>query len=417
MTYKIFARTDQVSSSGCSIMFVLSPGKHKISTGHFCKKGSWDQRSQSVISVGLKRDPRATYLNVKLKKASILIQELIDQGLDGRSIRLEYQKQFAVEDVNIVLTSDIDNGEFNKLTPAGKEFYLLIEKIIHSHKSDWSNGYKRRFRSIRTKVLDYEPNFRVSMLTEEWWRGFVTYCIETRSNISNTINTDAKVLVALGDELGIDLDFDWEYIEPEVLPLSWEKVLKLSSVNLDDQPRATLKDSRKLWLAGAFTGRRWGEVENMGPHNFYQDRDGQWRYKNIGKGQKIVDIPLLPEAVAFLKSINFTLPKLSGKTVNVDIKTICGIAGFNEKRLVIKPVNADKAIKEIKEEWETVHFHTSRHSYAHRIVELARGEEFADRWVSFMLGHASYQTTWKYMNRSASSNDAMFQRIQQKITK
>ena len=67
--------------------------------------------------------------------------------------------------------------------------------------------------------------------------------------------------------------------------------------------------------------------------------------------------------------------------------------------------------EEIVEEWKTIHIHTGRHSYAMHIVDLSTGQAHAEKFVSFMLGHASHATTWKYMNRRASSHDKMFDAI------
>jgi integrase len=413
MTFKIFARKDKLSEKGVPLVFILEPGKRKISTGFHCKENSWNQQSQSVIVNGPKKDPKATVTNIGLKKASIKLQELIDEGCTVEQMRAGFQDQVAKIQAQVKI---LRPEEYVKLTSAGKAFYSVVELLIHSHASDWTEGYKKRFRSIRTKILWYEPNFRMEMLTEDWWRGFVTWCIEELDNVSNTINTDTKTLEALKSELGVNTHqrLKWGYIEPQILALSWDKVLKLDTPDLiakiQAEPIPTLNDSRIKWLAGAFTGRRWEEIDNLGPSNFYQKK-GEWRYRNIGKGNKLVDIRLLPEAVEFFKQINFTIPRLTNQQVNEDIKTICKIAGYELPTLVITPISANKVKKEVVPEYKTVHFHTGRHSYGQHIAEMAAGEPYADKFVSDSLGHASYATTWRYMNRSASNYDAMFDKI------
>src|SRR5690606_12916391 len=125
---------------------------------------------------------------------------------------------------------------------------------------------------------------------------------------------------------------------------------------------------------------------------------------------KPVDVPLLPEAVAFLKRIKFTVPSVAQQTVNRDIKEIAKIAGLTGNVLRTK-IKGRKVEEEIVRECETIHVHTGRHSFAMHIVELSAGKPHADKLVSFMLGHASHSTTWRYLNRRASSHDLMFDEI------
>jgi len=410
MTYKIFERKDVVTKKGVPLIFILQPGHKPVQLGIHCQPGSWDQVKQIVI---VKRDPKAAVINIALKKASVKLQDMIDKKFTIQQIRDAFK--IKKEQQKVERTVIVNVERYEALTKAGKQFYNLIESIIKSHQSDWSKGYKKRFRTICTKILNYEPNFTIEELNEEWWRGFVTYCIEELDNVSNTINTDAKVIAALMQELNIPGHdkISWAYIEPEVLGLSWDKVLKLDDPELIKkviEAGSTLNDSRKLWLAGAFTGRRWEEISNTGPSNFYQ-KAGQWRYKNIGKGQKIVDIPLLPEAVEFFKKINFRLPRMANQVVNRDIKTICRIAGFKDPILVITPKSASDSEKTVEEEWETVHVHTGRHSYCQHVAELFAGKPNGEKTISWLMGHASFQTTWKYLNKVASSNEALFEEV------
>jgi len=413
MTFKIYERKDLLYKKGTPLVFIIQPGNIKVQTGIHCQAGSWDQVAQTVIVKGPDKDPDGVSKNIQLKKLSVKLHDLISDGKTIPEIRRELKKKTAEPklDQKIVIRN---HQEYDQLTKIGKEFYMIVERVIQSHQSDWSEGYKKRFRSIRSKILGQDPNFTIDSLTEEWWREFVTYCIEDLDNVSNTINTDAKTIVALMKELGLR-GFDkiqWGYIEPEILGLSWDKVLYLNSPELIEKIdyRATLNDSRILWLAGALTGRRWTEISNAGPSNFYK-KNGRLFYKNIGKGQKKVDLPLLPEAEEFFKNIDFRLPRLTGQTVNIDIKDICRSAGFKDKILTITPIRPNDSESVVKEEWQTVHFHTGRHSYAQRIVELSKDVDHKEKFVSYMLGHASFQTTWKYLNKYASVNEAIFERI------
>ncbi|HEY0752281.1 MAG TPA: tyrosine-type recombinase/integrase [Chitinophagaceae bacterium] len=412
-SYKIYGKTP--TKKGIPLIFVIyHNGKtFKVKTGLHCKV--WDQTQQKAV-----KDLKAPKINSKLNRASVILDELLEKDFDINRIRRALggggQKEEPVVEIGIPPKY---LKRYEECTETGKKFFRLIEGLIEDHKNDWSAGYKKRFRTIRTKLLKFEPDFTPSMLTEKFWRKFVDHCIDKLGNTNNTISTDCSALVILISELRKDgYTFErnledkivWRYIEPEVTGLSWDKVLKIADLDLTDYKSSTIRDAQTLWLIGAFTGRRWSEILTMTRGNFYQ-KGGKWRYRNIGKGQRNIDIPLLKEAVDLLTRIDFAIPKLDSKTVNADIKKICEEAGFKEEVLVITPIDKNRVLREKLPLFKTVTFHTSRHSYGQHIAEMAAGKPHAEKFVSFMLGHASFQTSWKYMNRVASSNDQMFEEI------
>src|SRR5688500_5489632 len=158
MTFKIYERTDRVSKKGSPLVFIIHPGHYKIPTGFYCKKGSWNQESQSIKATGADKDPKAPQINAKLRRASIALQEFIDKGYSVPRIRQEYQAYLkgpapTAVDPEVPLTKE---KRFNKLTPIGKEFHRIVDKVLFSHKSDWSDTYKVSFHTVRSVILAYD---------------------------------------------------------------------------------------------------------------------------------------------------------------------------------------------------------------------------------------------------------------------
>ena len=452
MTIKIICRKDVKSKrTGMSpLNFLISIGdkSYKLPTGQ--ETDGWDHKAQAVPG----KFNNAAQTNQALRKATIALQDILDsqKPFNIESIRTIFGQylndpesfdlvnsitvieQAAKSDDLAMLTrrwTKEDWKAYNKLSSNGKAFYIVIERIVQDHANDWSYGYLKRFRTIRTKILGFDPDFRPESITEKWYRNYCRHCIEVLNNVGNTINTDTKVLCAMIKELRkqgfvITVDTDklsWRYTEPEVKGLSWDKVLKIAAMDLKDYPaetvntggRGTLEAARILWLIGAFTGRRWEEVLSMTRGNFYQ-KDGQWKYRNIGKGNKIVDIPVLPEAIELMQSIKFQVPQIANQLMNQHIKLICKIAKFNDPILKITVIDKNQNEKTTEPEFETVTYHTARHSFGQHIAELSAGKPHAEKFVSHMLGHSSFATTWKYLNRAGNSHDQMFNDIILKTT-
>lgn len=408
MTVSVQLRTDVTLADG-SHPVIFYVNRKKISAGENCIKDAWSKGKMKA------RYLNAELVNKRLTQKKAALERIIDSqpGFDIDRIRKRFADYLEKPEA---LDAILEKPE--EIAHPQGAFYAFIDQIIDEHRVSWSKGYKKRFKSVRTKFLEFDPSFTLDRLTLDWWREFVSDCIETRENKSNTINTDAKVIqeiIKLARDKGYRLppgltEITWKYIEPEIQSLDWTKVLKLADMDLTDHFRATFEASRILWVIGALTGRRWGEIETMGEKNFYQDAKRRWRYKSTAKGLKPVDLPLLPEAVAFLKRIKFQIPRLAQQTVNADIKEICKLAGF--KDLVLETTIVGKKVTEtLVPECDTVHIHTGRHSYAMHLVDLSEDDLDGGKWISFMLGHASFSTTWKYINRRASAHDAKFDKI------
>lgn len=419
------------------IVFIINHKNDKYKVQTNLKTKGWDQQAQSVPG----KFSNAQQVNKALKKQSLVLQDIIDHQsefdiVEIRKLFKSYLKAPDEFDISKQRVADTEQGvdfklltrkwtvdiweKYDSLTDVGKKFWLLVEHINYDHSSDWSDGYRKRMRTVRTKILNFDPEFKPESFTEKWFRRYCKHCVEDLGNVSNTINTDTKAFHALikelrkdGYDIPVDLDkIEWKYTEPEEEGLDWCHVQHLALMSLVDHPEETTKGSleasRILWVVSALTGRRWEEVATMSKSNFYQVK-GKWRYKNVAKGNVITDIPLLPEAVDFIvNKIKFKFPKLSNQNVNANIKIVCRIAGLDEERLRITVIDKNHTKQEMVPLYKSIHFHTARHSYGHHIAELAAGKPFAQKFIAFMLGHASYQTSWKYMNRGKGSNEQMF---------
>ena len=397
----------------CPVIFYWN--QQKIATGESCRSNVWDAKGQ-------KANPQhsgSDLINRRLGKKKVALQSIIDSNPDAdvKDIRAKFAAYLKNPDsLDRIISAP-------NYTHQAIDFYMLVQNILDEYENIWSDKYQLKFKTIRRKILEYDSTFDITQITVTWWNKFNQYCARDveeggLGNSDNTISTDAKVLSRLIDILrdrgfkfnpGLD-QIGLSYTEPETRYLSWEKVAAIAEVDLSDPIRATMPSSRILWLIGAYTGRRWGEIARMTPENFYQDQEKRWRYKGSGKGKKLVDIPLLPEAEKLLKRIDFTPPVLAPQTVNKDIKDIARIADIKDQ-VIVRSSLKGKMVEEKVKEHETIHIHTGRHSYAMRISALSVGEANADKFISDMLGHATYSTSWKYLNLTKDNLNKMYDKV------
>lgn len=418
MSYVLICRTDRTDKKHLSeIQFLIhhERNQYRLSIGEKCKPDSWDKVNQRVQS----KYKDAPLTNARLRKHKIALESILDA-----------QPRFDIGQIKGLYKSYQKSPEtfdpHAQVAQKPLDFHSLIDQLIDSHRNQWSYGHKKKFRSLRTKVLEFDKGFDPLKLSTTWFQNYIDFC-QAKGNSHNTIHTDFKVFRQLLSEMAMNGHRvnqhclpDYPYIEPRIIPLTWEEVKRISSVDLDGL-RGTMEDSRYLWLLGAYTGLRWSDLVRVTAKSFSTkqvDDNGTtttvWYYNSIiQKTKQQLTIPLLDEAVEHLQKRDFTIPNRCQQIVNRDIKEIGKLAKIEET--IIKQQVVDGRVTDTQvPKHELIHIHTGRHSYACEIATRTIGRPFADQFVSQMLGHASPATTWKYTNLVLSSKDKMFLAINKK---
>jgi integrase len=421
MSYVLTCRTDRTDKNNLSdIQFLIHYEKrqYRLSTGEKCKPNSWDKVHHQVTT----KSKDASVVNRRLQRHSWALNSIFDAqpNFDIAHIKKRFKDYLRDPD-----------GFDPKAPTIEKTLDLngLIDRITAKNRNQWSYGHLKKFTSLKTKILLFDPDFELSKISSSWIQNYIDFC-RGRNNSHNTIHTDLKIFTKLIAEMakhGVVVDEDciprnFSYIEPRVEALTRQEVERIASVDLKGL-RSTLEDSRYLWLLGAYTGLRWSDLIRLTPGSFSLDRgrddDGTesaiWHYHGlIQKTKKRFSFPLIDEAVAHLQKRDFVLPKATMQVVNRDIKEIGKLAKIDEP--MIKQKVIDKLVTDISvPKYKTIHMHTSRHSYAWEIVNRSKSMPFADVFLSRMLGHASHATTWKYLNLGDSSIDKMYLAMKRKL--
>jgi integrase len=484
MTFTFVRRNDLASDGTAPIyFFIRHNGKtYKVPTGEKCSTTSkaWNTRAQSVSTKF--NGASQTNQNLDLAKAEMktILKSLTEfdidiireqfkqylenknqpQGIIAETAILQTKGKKITEFINdqsefIYWTKDEEQWDFKAkwttkyhkhfsgFTPLAQKFYGIVECVMHEHRNEWSPDYKRKMRTMRTKLIGniHDPlsdkrriyegmdeEFSTSKISLSWWQDYVDYCFDELENEHNTVQTDLKVLhhfcniirrrkIPFNENI---FHASMSYIEPRIEPLDWKEVKLIADVDLSSFPDKGVEDVRYLWVAAAYLGQRWKDIKRMTKHSFI-DKDiaittedgstvtvSKKFYSNRQqKTKKLIEIPLLDEAVEWLSRREFALPELSNAYINRCIKLIVKHAGLDQtvtRHKVIK----DQVIEEYIPKWQTIHIHTARHSFAVEMVKRSIGQAYYEKFVAEMLGHASMQTTWKYINFVSSQKDQLF---------
>jgi integrase len=407
-------RIDAAKKASLVLLIKFNKKNYKISSGEKCKPESWEKSSQKVNA----KFNGSAQINSRLLKSKVILQDIINsqRDFDIKKIRTIFSRY--------LLNPDDFNINDRKESLRELNFSEIIENVINKNRSNWSHGHKKKFKSLRTKILDFSPDFKIEDLSQSWWQDYVDYCFDEKGNRHNTVQTDLKALRSLCEQLKYDdykfntdfLSVSMPYIEPKIEPLYWDEIKRIANLDLSGPTLKKYEDSRYIWVLCAYLGLRWSDITRISEENFSQktiiDKDNNpviaWRYSNRAqKTKNLIDIPLLPDAVEWLEKREFKIPKLCQQTVNKNIKEIAKEANLNDI-ITIQRVFKNEVVEVRIPKWKNIRIHTARHSFAVELVKRSIGKPYADKFVSEMLGHSSYATTWKYFNFVSPEKDKIF---------
>ena len=448
MTFNFLLRKDKVRKDGQAPIYIVLKSGEKISTGlsTYYKSDSdtyWDQAKQRI-----KKSSDAKIINDQLTRLELAMSSILEAETDVTQIRtladayLANPNGFTIDEVRkakadqayeqqrreemIIVERGITHEKtrkfYNNLTEKGKKFFLFMELFIKENSINWSDGYCKKFRNLRTKILWFDPEFDTSKISLAWMQTFIDYCFDELENEHNTVqgNWDTlKEVCKYLDEKGMPYNKDikklkMSYIEPKIQPLTFAQVKAIADLDLSLSMDESMKASRFVWVMAAYLGQRWSDILRTTKHNFTWEQDGKgihrWFYTiRQQKTKAALKVGLCPEAVEWIKPATFAgVPDVNHQTVNLHIKILAERAEINDTVQLNKVDKNGNVYEEYVPRHETVHIHTARHTFAVEMCKRYAGKPGAEKLISDLLGHASPATTWRYLNFTTSEKESLF---------
>lgn len=201
--------------------------------------------------------------------------------------------------------------------------------------------------------------------------GFAKYLTTTKKLATNTVG---KYMRALREFIGAAVDAGHE-VSPAVvkrggigipedtnitkIALSPHELAAMLALDLSDAPR--LDRTRDLFIVGAWTGLRFGDLVRIRPEHI----DGDYIHIHTGKTGEEVTIPLHSHVRYVLAKYGGKMPPAkSNQGQNKDIKKVAAMVPQLQKRIMVGRTVGGQRQEEAKAKWELVATHTARRSFA-----------------------------------------------------
>ena len=367
---------------------------------------------------GLFTNPRSFKPNKSDKK-----RKLVQTGIVERDKKLQELDDYlndVVGDFGGALTKewleDTIDLFHNPNKKNGKQFSLFgyIENWIAQQKELVVNNsslavsykqyreYERAFFYLKDFAKSRKRKLNWDDLDENFYKQFVMH-LEKKGLAKNTIGKKIQTLkiflnAAVADKQQVNMYFR----EPKKfvaftessdnIYLTMDELQKIKDLELE--PGSARDRARDQFLAGCWTGLRYGDWEKIDEENIQQDEEGE-RYLVIiqSKTDNEVVIPVLPELERILtKNGGKIPPMISNQKFNDIIKKIAYEAGLIEP-FKKKITRGGKQQEEIYEKWEMVASHTCRRSFASNMHHLGMDS----LTIMSITGHSTPESFLKYI--------------------
>ncbi|MFY7936962.1 MAG: phage integrase SAM-like domain-containing protein [Flavobacterium sp.] len=335
----------------------------------------WDSENECYRESLRKRNPKNEIDKLLNKNIDSINLKLSEFKVSLNGFILDNDYRIDSDKIKGFIAKNYGNPPTKALKPVQSSILLseLIEKYI-KEKSTFSLGKHKpitaasisKFRVIKGKINKISPNLAVKDVNDSFRDKFTRWCGEKKYS-EITIVKELKIIktiIKFGKSSKLKVSDDvanWSfYVTPRHYKhpiLTFDELKKIESVKL---PHDYLENAKDWLLIGCFTGQRVSDLLNFNHEKIVQEDFLTFTQK---KTNDEITIFLIPKVKEILVKRNGQFPtKISDQKFNDYIKTVCQLAGLDEKLVGGKMVGNRKVV-DIYEKWELVSSHICRRSF------------------------------------------------------
>lgn len=383
-TIKVLLKENKADINGEMPLYlrIIKDRKAKfISLGIKLKEKDWNPVNSTVK----KSHPNSARLN------NFIAHKIAEA--QGITLEMETQSQY-VEPKSIK----------DKIT--GKDvmsFFEYVDFYKSKVKATYSEGTMLKFISVMAKIKEYigKKNFTFNDLTPIFLHKYEAYLRETMNNSTNTIHANIKIIRRIVNEAIKDDIIPYEKnpflkysIKTEKTQIDFLTEYELSLMERIPLVEGSMKyHHRNMYIFATYAGGlRISDLLTLKWSCF----DGERILLNTQKTDSTVSIKIPNKALEILKYYK----KPSSKNTDFIFPFLKNDVDYSDSKSLYKAISAASAYtnRDLKEFADmmgitkSLHFHTSRHTFATRALKKGMRIEY----VSKLLGHSNIKTTQIY---------------------
>jgi integrase len=302
--------------------------------------------------------PGATEVNATLQGLRAYAETILASGLDDAAIRSAIRKRMGLGTSEPVV----------RLLDLYDEFLALKRKRLQRGTAVWYGTLRAHlagFAGAEAGVERVVPSFLADFAAYLLGEGLVNTTI-------NKLLTGAREFTAmLARRELIARVPEWKPLpEPKnpVIYVTVEELAKIRDADLSDLSPGH-RDARLLFLVGAMTGPRYGDLQGMRWEHL--DLKERWWSLREQKTDRLTKVPLPTPVVRIIEAragLPTPLPQLSNQKANDYIKEICRLAGLDTP-VTEQVMKGGERTTLTRPKWEAITTHVARKTFITRALQ------------------------------------------------
>ena len=380
---------------------LVYPTGEKVSPEHWNAKNQRARRSNSF--------PQGPDLNALLDALSLQVD------LSFRQFKLTYGRDPELSELRNEL-----NGALKRIDGSANDLLSFIDQLIDGTAGSFNSTRNRplhkstvsKYKVTREHLNNYvlatrKGSTRMSFaeIDVDFMNGFTRYLTEIKGYSVNTVVKYGKTLrqfLKAAQEDGHEINplifgrrVQLKEEPSDQIYLTKTELADLFALNLEKTPY--LERARDLFIVGAWTGLRFGDLSKILPEHI----QGDLLRVPTSKTGKVVQIPLHPYVQTILDKYKGRFPSgISNQKQNKYLKQVASRVPSLQQKVIIGKTVAGLRVEVAKHKWEMVTTHTARRSFASNLFK----DGIAARSIMAVTGHTTEQSFYRYIRLDNSEH-------------
>lgn len=403
------------------VRVVWSAGEIMLYSGYYAESHKWDAAQQRCM-----RNTSHTYkgktetahtINTKIAEIEKAVEDaFIVLGISGlraediapQALKGEIYKRIGLTQREIVARKRVAHERVELIPAENKTLFDYIEDFINEGTvGGWRLETKRKFITLRNKLIEFDCRLSFASLSEEKMQDFVVFLVEQHSYHNNTTQLFLRMLRwflrwcekkdLFSDRKVIDFRSKLKDVEDKtIVYLTWEEFQKLYSYQVPES-RKDLQEVKDVFIFQSTTGLRYSDLANLRRSNV----DLEGNSFTIVTSKTSHKIPIYFNSYSrgiYEKYLSQTynedraLPVPYKKKYNEALKELCHLAGITSK-ITIAYKSGSKVVANDVEKWTKISSHCGRRTFVSVGLSLGATPEEIAR----VTGHHSLQIMQHYI--------------------
>lgn len=417
---RYYAKDDSALESVIMLDFPYNNRRLRVSTGLVMTRDLFKK-----IWSAKKKNLNSNYLHLSEYKHLNRLKEFVEESYKQFRAQGSIPSPDVLKEQVKLSLNQLESSPKEKMASFIERYNQFIDYKGTINKPDSIKVYQRvlddliAFASTRKKALTFES------IDMEFYDDYMRYLLtkpNTNANCKTEIGllndtiakriSNLKMFMRWARERGYHQNSTFEKFEAKRAQKNEIVVLTESELdviaNLDLSHRLHLERTRDLFLFGAFTGQRWGDLAAYQADQVH-DKDTDfpvWVFL-AEKTKKVTRVPLIgycTPALKVLKKYNFILPKIIEQNFNEYIKEVAKLAGIDQP-VTLKRYSGKKLIEIKGPKYEFISSHCARRTFVTELLQ--RGVPATT--IMKITNHSDLKTIMKY---EATSDDAVIKALE-----